>query len=132
MNYNFINNIKLSSPDIVFNYFKTILEDKKQEYFYCVYLDTSKKVIENKLMFIGTINESMIHPREIFKEAYKLSASSIILLHNHPSGNINPSNNDKITTLNLKKIGEFLGIKIVDHIIITNDKYYSFLEHGEI
>lgn len=132
INYNVINNTKLSSPDLVYNYFKNILEDKKQEYFYCIYLDNSKRVIDNKLVFIGTINESMVHPREVFSEAYKLSASSIICVHNHPSGSLKPSNNDLITTSNLKKIGELLGIKIVDHVIITNNGYYSFIEHGDI
>ena len=132
MNSNVINNIKLSSPDLVYNYFINMLEDKKQEYFYCIYLDNSKKVIDNKLIYIGTINESMVHPREIFKEAYKLSASSIIFVHNHPSGNLKPSNNDLITTSNLKKIGEILGIKIVDHIIVSKEGYYSFIEHGDL
>ena len=132
MNYSFINNTKLSSPDLVYDYFKSILLDKKQEYFYCIYLDNSKKVLENKLIFIGTINESVVHPREIFKLAYQLSASSIILVHNHPSGNLIPSNNDLLTTSNLVKVGNLLGIKIVDHIIISNNGYYSFLEHAQI
>ena len=132
MNSILINNIKLNKPEIVYDYFRNILLDKKQEYFYCVYLDNSKIVLDNKLIFIGTINESMIHPREIFKVAYQLSASSIICVHNHPSGNLLPSNNDLIKTNNLKQVGNLLGIKIVDHIIITNNGYYSFLEHGEI
>ena len=132
MNSIVINNIKLNKPEIVYNYFKTILLDKKQEYFYCVYLDNSKIVLDNKLIFIGTINESMVHPREVFKIAYQLSASSIICVHNHPSGNLTPSNNDIVTTNNLKQVGNLLGIKIVDHIIISNNGYYSFLEHGDI
>ena len=132
MNSCYINDTKLTKPDLVYSYFKNILKDKKQEYFYCIYLDNSKKVLENKLLYIGTINESIIHPREIFKIAYQLSASSIICVHNHPSGNLNPSDKDIQTTVNLKKIGELLGIKIVDHIIITNNGYYSFIEHGNI
>ena len=132
MNHNFINNTKLSSPDLVYNYFKTILINKKQEYFYCLYLDNSKKIIENKLIYIGTINQSVIHPREIFKVAYQLSASSIILVHNHPSGNLTPSDNDLITTSGLVKVGELLGIKIVDHIIISSEGYYSFIENGKV
>ena len=132
METNYINNTKLKDPETVYKYFKNILEDKKQEYFYCVYLDNSKKVIENKLIYIGTINESLVHPREIFKYAYQLSASSIICVHNHPSGNLNPSNNDIVITNNLKQIGNLLGIKIVDHIIITNSGYYSFLANAQI
>lgn len=132
MNYSSINNLKLSSPDLVYNYFKPILIDKKQEHFYCIYLDNSKKVLENRLIFIGTINTSVVHPREIFKLAYQLSASSIILVHNHPSGNLTPSDNDLLTTSNLVKVGNLLGIKIVDHIIISNNGYYSFIEHAQI
>lgn len=132
MNTNYINNLKLIKPDIVVDYFKNIIGDKKQECFYCVYLDNSKKIIENKLIFMGTINESIVHPREIFKTAYKLSATSIICVHNHPSGNINPSKNDILVTENLIKIGVLLGISIVDHIIISNNNYYSFKENGQI
>lgn len=127
-----INNIKIVSPNIVFEYYKNKFISKKQEYFYCLYLDNDKKVISEKLHYIGTINHSLIHPREIFKEAYLVSASGIICIHNHPSGNINPSMDDKTVTNNLKQIGNLFGIAMVDHIIIGKDKYYSFLEHGEI
>lgn len=84
------------------------------------------------MLFKGTINESLVHPREVFKEAYLLSASSIICVHNHPSGNITPSKNDEILTKQLIKCGELLGIKILDHIIIGNSTYFSFLEKGLI
>ena len=93
------------------------MSDKLQEHFYCVYLDTKNKIIKDKLLFIGTINQSLVHPREVFKEAYLLSASSIICVHNHPSGNVNPSNNDIV-------------INVLDHIIIGKDKYYSFNDNG--
>lgn len=132
MNMININNIKLNTPMLVYEYFKNILCDKKQEYFYCVYLDNSKKVLEIQLLFIGTVNESIVHPREIFKKAYQVSASSIICVHNHPSGNLKPSDNDLILTQNLQKIGVLLGIKIVDHIIVTDNNYYSFIENGLI
>ena len=101
-----LNNLKLTSPDIVFEYFKDKLSDKKQEYFYTLYLDNNKKIISEKLHYIGTINHSLIHPREIYKEAYLCSASSIILIHNHPSGNITPSKEDISITNNLKEIGK--------------------------
>ena len=84
------------------------------------------------MLFKGTINESLVHPREVFKEAYLLSASSIICIHNHPSGNTNPSKNDEMLTKQLKKCGELLGIKVLDHIIISNNSYFSFLEKGLI
>lgn len=120
---------KANKPSLLFDYYKLKLQDKKQEHFYAVYLDSSKKIIKDKLLFIGTINYSLVHPREIFNEAYKARASSIILIHNHPTGNVIPSNDDINTTDNLIKIGNLLGIKVIDHIIIGKDKYYSFLEN---
>ena len=123
--------IKLTNPEIVFNYYQS-LKTFSQECFYCLYLDSGKKVIKEKLLFMGTVNYSMIHPRDIFKEAYLLDAVSIICIHNHPSGDVTPSVNDINMTLNLKKIGDLFGIEIVDHIIIGKDNYYSFLENDKI
>ncbi len=121
-----LNQIKIYSSNSIYEYYQDKLKDKLQEYFYCVYLDTKNHIIKDKLLFIGTINESLIHPREIFKEAYLLSASSIICIHNHPSGNVNPSNNDIIMTKQLVEAGKILGIKVLDHIIIGKNNYYSF------
>lgn len=123
---------KLTSSKMVYDYYKNKIGNKKQEYFYVVYLDNSKKIIKDKLLFIGTINHSVVHPREIFKEAYIVSASALICVHNHPSGNILPSKEDINITNNLNQIGVLLGIKLVDHIIIGKDKYYSFLENNDI
>ena len=125
-------NETFSSSDIVYNYYKDKFDDKKQEYFYVVYLDNSKKIIKEKLLFIGTLNYSVVHPREIFKEAYLCSASAIICIHNHPTGNIKPSVEDIEITNNLKNVGMILGIKLVDHLIIGHEKYYSFLENNAI
>ncbi len=125
-----INQIKVYSSDSIYEYYKDKLNDQKQEHFYCVYLDTKNHIIKDKLLFIGTINESLIHPREIFKEAYLSSASSIICVHNHPSGNVNPSNNDIIMTKQLKEAGQLLGIRVLDHIIIGKDLYFSFNDNG--
>lgn len=127
-----IKNIKLMSSDLVFKYYKDKLGAKKQEYFYAVYLDNSKRVINDKLLFIGTINYSLVHPREIFKEAYLNGASGIICVHNHPSGNVIPSKQDYDVTNNLISVGKILGIKIIDHVIISNNNYYSFLENNDI
>ena len=127
-----IKNIKLTSSELVFKYYKEKLGMKKQEYFYAVYLDNSKKIIEDKLLFIGTINYSLVHPREVFKEAYLNGASAIICVHNHPSGNVIPSKQDYDVTNNLISVGKVLGIKIVDHVIISSNNYYSFLENNDI
>lgn len=129
---NSINQIKITSSTSIYEYYKSILEEKKQEYFYCVYLDTKNHILKDKLLFIGTINESLIHPREIFKEAYLLSASSIICIHNHPAGSVEPSKSDIITTNQIKESGKLLGIKLLDHIIIGKDNYYSFNDNGLI
>lgn len=122
---------KLNTPLKVFEFYKSRINDD-QEQFYCIYLDASKKVIEEKLLFIGTVNYSLVHPRDVFKEAYLLNATSIICVHNHPSGDVKPSTEDINLTTRLKEIGMLLGIRVIDHIIIGDDKYYSFLENGKI
>lgn len=127
-----INNVQITSADIVFDYYQNIFFDKKQEYFYCIYLDSNKCVIKEKLLFVGTLDYSLVHPREVFKEAYSISASAIICVHNHPSGNVMPSKNDFDITNKLIEIGNIFGIKIVDHVIVGENKYYSFLENGDI
>ena len=127
-----LNQIKIYSSSSIYEYYQDKLGDKLQENFYCVYLDTKNHIIKDKLLFIGTINESLIHPREIFKEAYLLSASSIICIHNHPSGNVNPSNNDIIMTKQLIEVGKILGIKVLDHIIIGKNNYFSFSDNDLI
>lgn len=127
-----IKNIKLNNSELVYKFYKDKIGNKKQEYFYVVYLDNQKKVIDDKLLFIGTINYSLVHPREIFKEAYLLGASALICIHNHPGGNPLPSKQDIDVTNNLIEVGNILGIKVVDHIIICAKKYYSFLENNDI
>ncbi|MEG2322070.1 MAG: DNA repair protein RadC [Bacilli bacterium] len=124
-----IKEIKISNAHSIYDYYKNILSDKKQECFYCVYLDTKSHIIKDKLLFVGSINESLVRPREIFKEAYLLNASSIICVHNHPSGSCNPSDNDINITKQLASVGSLMGVKILDHIIIGDD-YFSFVEHG--
>ena len=129
---NNIHHIKADNPKTIFDYYVSLLGLKKQEHFYAIYLDNKKRIIEDKQLFIGTINRSLVHPQNIFKEAYLLDASAIICLHNHPSGNVIPSKEDIKMTKQLVEIGNLFGIKIVDHIIIGNDKYYSFFENGDI
>lgn len=127
-----LNNVIIKSADIAFDYFRYIFKDQKQEYFYVIYLDNKKRVIENKLLFKGTLNQSIVHPREVFKSACILSASSIICVHNHPSGNVEPSREDINLTKRLSEIGILMGIKVVDHLIISDDNYFSFLENNLI
>ncbi len=124
-------NIKMDSPDKIYEYIKGEVEGLEQEHFYALYLDSKKNLIDKKLLFIGTLNRSIVHPREIFKNAYLLSASSIICVHNHPSGDTIPSKEDMFLTKNLVEIGKMQGIAVVDHIIVGNN-YYSFFENGDI
>ena len=114
----------------VFELFKGTFDDKEQEYFYCLYLDNRKKLKKKKLLFIGTINYSVVHPRENFKEAYMVGAVSIIIVHNHPTGNVNPSVQDIETTKKIVQVGRLLGITVDDHVIIGQNNYYSFFENG--
>lgn len=119
---------KYNNPKTIYENNKYLFDNLKQEHFYCLYLNNNKQLIERKLLFMGTINKSVVHPREIFKEAYKLSASSIICIHNHPGGNKNPSLEDINLTKTLVKIGQINGIPVLDHLIVTEDDYYSFYE----
>ena len=121
----FVKDIVFSSSKIVYEFYN-YLSDKKQEYFYCLYLDTKKRMIESKCLFVGTLNMSLVSTREIFKEAFLLSASSIICVHNHPSGDSTPSNQDKIITNKIRDVGLIHDIPLIDHIIIGIDNYYSF------
>ena len=126
-----INEVRIKNSMDVYDYFNDLLREKKQEYFYVLYLDNKKKVIDSKLLYIGTINGSTAHPREIFKLAYLNSASFIICVHNHPSGDPTPSKEDTLFTNHLIEIGKLNNIPILDHIVIGKNRYYSFFE-GEI
>lgn len=130
MNNDMLDKIVFDCSKTIYNYFVNILVDKKQEYFYCVYVDTKSKYIDKKCLFIGTINSSVVHPREVFKEAYLVSASGIICVHNHPSGDSTPSKEDKMITKKLKEISIIHGIKLLDHIIIGNGNYFSFYDNN--
>lgn len=118
------------NPKDVFIYAKNLLTNIEQERFYTMYLNNKNEIIETKLLFIGTVNKSVVHPREVFKHAYLLSASSIICLHNHPSLDINPSFEDIRLTKALKELGMVAGIPLIDHIIVGGNNFYSFKENN--
>ena len=122
----------LNNPRKIYEHTKYIFNDKKQELFYCLYFNNKQQLIGEKLLFIGTVNKSLTHPREIFKYAYLYSASSIICVHNHPSGDVNPSKDDIVFTNSLIEISLIQKIPILDHIIVSNDSYYSFQDNGKI
>lgn len=124
--------LNCTSPEVIIRYFHHLFKEKKQEEFYVLYLDNKKNYLEKKRLFIGSINYSIAHPREIFKNAYLLSASFIICLHNHPSGDPTPSKEDIQITKNINEIGTLHAIFLIDHIIIGRDCYYSFHENHHI
>ena len=97
----------------------------EKEYFKGIYLDSRKRIIKQETIFIGSLNESVVHPREIFKIALDENAAAIILVHNHPSGDPSPSSFDIEVTKELITAGNLLGIEILDHIIIGGNKFVS-------
>jgi len=127
-----LNNLVLNNSKVIYEHYKNYFVGKKQEYFYVLYLDTKKRLLKEKLLFIGTVNRSVIHPREIFKEAFNVSATSIICIHNHPAGSITPSGDDKQATMHIYDIGAMMGINLDDHIIVGDNAYYSFFDDGKI
>lgn len=124
------NPICLDTPYKIFQYSQYFFHGKKQEYFYCLYVDHKRCLIASKLLFKGTLNRSIVHPREVFKEAYILSATAIICVHNHPSGIVYPSQKDIEFTKDLIQIGQIQGIPILDHLIVSEHNYYSFGENN--
>ena len=129
---NKLGGIILNNSLKIYEYFKDLVGDKKQEYFYTVYVDTKGRYIDKKCLFVGTINNSIVHPREIFKEAYLLSANGIICIHNHPSGDPTPSKEDVVITRKIKEIAMIHGIRLVDHLIVGVNSYYSFYEDNKL
>lgn len=120
--------VKITSANAVANIYMEELRHLKQEYFKVIYLDTKNKIISDENISIGSLNASIVHPREVFKNAVKKSANSIIILHNHPSGDPAPSREDIDITRRIRKSGELLGITLLDHIIIGDHRYVSFKE----
>ena len=108
------------------------IKGAKKEYFIVFYLDVNCQVIKKETVFIGSLNSSLIHPREIFEPAIKYLAAQVILVHNHPSGICRPSEEDIKITKQLIQAGEILGIEVVDHIILTSKEFFSFKEKGLI
>lgn len=100
-----------------------------KEIFKVVLLNTKNEIITDIDISIGTLNSSLVHPREVFREAIRRSSNKIILLHNHPSGHAEPSKEDKNITNRLKECGELIGIEVIDHIIIGDGVYFSFKEN---
>lgn len=118
----------IKSPEDIFLLFKEKIINFHKEYFLVAALDNRNKVITIEAVSVGTLNSSLIHPRETFEVAIKNHAASIILGHNHPSGELKPSKDDLVVTENLVGAGKLLGIAVTDHLIISKSGYFSFKE----
>ena len=121
-------NMSLSNKEKIHEVFKKFFINESQEKFLAIFLDNKKCLINYKILFIGTNNASIAHPREVFMEAIKANASAVVVMHNHPSGNVLPSEEDKNITEKLIQSGHMLGIPLLDHIITNGEEYYSFYD----
>jgi len=121
-------NMSLSNKKKIHEVFKKFFINENQEKFLAIFLDNKKCLINYKILFIGTNNASIAHPREVFMEAIKANASAVVVMHNHPSGNVLPSEEDKNITEKLVQSGHMLGIPLLDHIITNGEEYYSFYD----
>lgn len=120
---------RFTSPQQVFEMFHDLIHETK-EHFLTLHLDGKNRIICLDRVAVGSLNQCVVHAREVFKSALLSSASALILAHNHPSGDPGPSSEDISITRRLKEAGELIGIKVLDHIIIGDGQYVSFVEKG--
>jgi DNA repair protein RadC len=120
----------IRSPEDGAKYLMNDMRFLSQEHFVCMYLNTKNQVIHKQTIFIGSLNASIVHPREVFREALKRSAASVIAAHNHPSGDPAPSREDIEVTKRLVECGKIIGIDLLDHLIIGENKFVSLKEKG--
>ncbi len=120
------------SSESVYACLKPILANQDREHMYGLFLDAKHALIGINHIAMGNMTEAFIHPREVFKCAILLNAAALILAHNHPSGDPSPSREDRLLTTRLAEAGTLLGIALLDHLIIGEDRYYSFADHGTL
>jgi DNA repair protein RadC len=125
----FKNTIKITRPEEVLP-FLTAIKDKQQEYFVCISLNGANEVIQNRVVTVGLLDQSQVHPREVFADVLADRAAAVIFAHNHPSGSLQPSEADRRTQQQLTEAAGILGIRVLDHIIVTKKGHYSFQEAG--
>ncbi|MEN8264237.1 MAG: DNA repair protein RadC [Nitrospirota bacterium] len=123
-------NPSFSNSRGVYEYFRPEFYGLKKERFLCALLDTKNRVFKEKVISEGTLNSSLVHPREVFRYAIKEAAASVLFIHNHPSGDPNPSRDDIHITKRLVETGKVVGISVLDHIVITDGSYLSLMEKG--
>ena len=123
-------NRKVQSARDVFEYMRGRIPDETKEHLCILFLDAKNRIIRHEIVSVGTLTASLIHPREIFKAAIRESAHAVILVHNHPSGDVQPSGADKQVTTILKQAGNLLQIDLLDHVIIGADDWFSFRDQS--
>ena len=116
----------LKSLDEIVEYLQKAIGRKKEENFMALYLDSQGKLIDSCIISVGVLNSSLAHPREVFNPAIVLRAANIVVAHNHPSGVVEPSKEDRDLTKNLVETGRIIGIELRDHVIVSNSDYFSF------
>jgi len=122
----------IRSPEDGADYVMEEMRQLKQEHFVVLFLDTKNQIIHRQTIFIGSLNASIVHPREVFREAVRRSAASIICIHNHPSGDPAPSQEDIQVTRRLVEAGKMMGIELLDHLIIGDRRFVSLKEKGYV
>lgn len=120
---------QIKTGEDAYYFVKDELENELQEKFVAIYLDTKNYVIMKKVLFMGTVNQSSVTARDVFREAVKNNAAGMIMVHNHPAGSIRPSYEDIYITNTFIQLGNMMGISVVDHLIIGRDSFYSFREN---
>lgn len=124
-------NKKIDDPQMLFEFLKEKIGKEKKEHFIILFFDTRNNLIDHNVS-IGSLNASIVHPREVFNNAVLKNASYVIVAHNHPSGDPTPSEEDIITTKRLVEAGKILGISVQDHMIVVANNYYSFAEKNAL
>lgn len=126
----YIKEDNLNNPSKIVDWIRFNIGFKNKEEFYVIYLNAAGKVIKSEVLFVGCKNSSVVGIDEVMRRAILLKSSAFVVCHNHPSGNVTPSFADKKITKDIKEAGELLSIKLLDHIIVSKDSYFSFLKEG--
>lgn len=120
----------LRSSEDVFRHFRERLEKEKREIFYVILLTNKNRKIQEVKISEGSLTASLVHPREVYNPVIRESAAAVIFVHNHPSGDPSPSPEDLEITRRLKEVGELMGVRVLDHVVIGHDRYFSFSDRG--
>lgn len=124
--------VRIRDSQTAYRLLEPLFDGLDREHFVVVGLDAKHAVIGINTVSVGSLTLSIVHPREVFKPLILMNASAVILAHNHPSGDATPSQEDRALTRRLKDGGELLGITVLDHVVLGEDRYYSFADHGEL